>query len=114
MKMVLVNVNDVKNALHDAVDDISLGYYAVEGIREDDIDKIVDGVPRILSDENLHEIEEAINIFRKDIRCCEIDDSECLKHLVCDECTNYQSVEILENAERTIVKYYDALKRSNA
>lgn len=108
--MILVDVNDVKNALHDAVDDIGLGYYAVEGIREDDIDKIVDGVPRILSDENLHEIEEAINIFRKDIRCCEIDESECLKHLVCDECTNYQSVEILENAERTIVKYYDALK----
>ena len=108
--MILVDVNDVKDALHDAVDDISLGYYAVEGIREDDIDKIVDGVQHILSDENLHEIEEAINIFRKYIRCCEIDDSECLKHLVCDECTNYQSVEILENAERTIVKYYDALK----
>lgn len=54
MKMVLVDVNDVKNALYDAVDDISLGYYAVEGIREDDIDKIVDGVPHILSDENLH------------------------------------------------------------
>lgn len=108
--MVLVDVNDVKNALHDAVDDIGLGYYAVEGIREDDIDKIIDGVQHILSDENLHKIEEAINIFRKDIRCRETDDLECLKHLVCDECTNYLSVEIIGNAERTIVKYYDDLK----
>ena len=108
--MVLVDVNDVKNALYDAVDDISLGYYAVEGIREDDIDKIIDGVQHILSVENLHEIEEAINIFRKDIRCRETDDTECLEHLICDECTNYQSVEIIGNAERTIVKYYDVLK----
>lgn len=108
--MILVDLNDVKNALHDAVNGTTLGYYAVERIRGEDIDKIVDRVPRILSDEAIHEIEEAINIFKKDIRCCEIDDSECIKHFTCDECANYQSVEVLENAERTIVKYYDALK----
>lgn len=112
--MILVDVNDVKNALYDAVDDISLGYYAVEGIREDDIDKIVDGVPPILSDEAIHEIEEAINIFKKDIKCSETDASECLKNLICAECPNHvRSADILENAERTVIKYFEILKNGD-
>lgn len=110
MKMVLVDVNDVKNALHDAVDGTTLGYYAVERIRGEDIDKIVDRVPCILSDEAIHEIEEAINIFKKDIKCSETDASECLKNLICEECPNYvRSADILENAERIVIKYFEII-----
>lgn len=41
----LLDSDAVKKALYDAVDDISLGYMAVNGIEEDDIEGIIDSVP---------------------------------------------------------------------
>lgn len=41
----LLNEDDVKEALYDAVDDISRGYYVVLGIEEDKIEEIIESVP---------------------------------------------------------------------
>ena len=41
----LLDEDAVKQALYDAVDDISCGYYEVDGIREGDIEKIINSVP---------------------------------------------------------------------
>lgn len=38
---------EAKNALWNNVDDISCGYYEVDGIRDEDIDKIIDAVPPV-------------------------------------------------------------------
>ena len=41
----LLDEDAVKQALYDAVDDISSGYYEVDGIREGDIERIINSVP---------------------------------------------------------------------
>lgn len=43
--MRLIYAEAAKNALYNAVDDISRGYYAVYGIEEDSIEEIIDSVP---------------------------------------------------------------------
>jgi len=42
--MRLIYAEEAKNALYAAVDDIGKGYYAVDGIEEDSIEKIIDSV----------------------------------------------------------------------